>query len=158
MCLCVQIQLTARLNNPSQRRRGFEQVRDEQNITVSSSEKLGKNHPVVPPLDHFQGENINCSSLARTISTSRGSFFANLTTFERCSGLKKISHLKIAILKMGWLWKFQSHRSWGDTNLSLGALKSQNLKVLVVFPVFVGKGLTCNQSVQLSWNWDWAWQ
>ena len=91
MCLCVQIQLTARLNNPSQRRRGFEQVRDEQNITVSSSEKLGKNHPVVPPLDHFQGENINCSSLAITISTSRGSFFANLTTFEWCSGLKFFS-------------------------------------------------------------------
>ena len=38
---------------------------------------------------HFQEENISCSSLARTISASRRSFFANMTTFERPSGLKK---------------------------------------------------------------------
>ena len=75
---------------------------------------------MVPPLDHFQGKNRNCSSLGRTISASRRSFFANLTTFERRSGLKKFSLLKIAILKMGWLSKFQSHRSWGDAHLSLG--------------------------------------
>ena len=60
-----------------------------------------KSHPMVPPLDHFQGKNENCSSLARTISASRRSFFANLTTFERRSGLKIFSLLKIAILKMG---------------------------------------------------------
>ena len=63
---------------------------------------LGQNKLIrmllVPPLDHFQGKNKNFSSLARTISAS---FFANLTTFERRSGLKKISLLKIAILKMG---------------------------------------------------------
>ena len=47
-----------------------------------------KNPPMVPPLDHFQGKNENYSSLARTISTSRRSFFENLTTFERRSGLK----------------------------------------------------------------------
>ena len=60
-----------------------------------------KNHPMVPPLNHFQGKNKNRSSLARTISESRRSFFANLTTFERRSGLKTVFLLKIAILKMG---------------------------------------------------------
>ena len=44
---------------------------------------------MVPPLDHFQGKNKNCSFLVRTISASRQSFFANLTTFEQHSGLKK---------------------------------------------------------------------
>ena len=83
--------------------------------------KMGKNHPMVPPLDHFQGKNKKRSSLARIISASRQSFFANLTTFERRSGLKIFSLLKIAILKMGWLSKFQSHRSWGDAHLNLGA-------------------------------------
>ena len=34
---------------------------------------------MVPPLNRFQGKNKNCSSLARTISASRRSFFANLT-------------------------------------------------------------------------------
>ena len=61
---------------------------------------MEKYHSMVPPLDHFQGKNKNRSSIARMISTSRGSFFANLTTFEQRSGLKKISHLKITILKM----------------------------------------------------------
>ena len=83
-----------------------------------------KNPPMVPPLDHFQGKNKNCSSLARRISASRRSFFRNLTTFERRSGLKIISLLKIAILKMGWLSKFQSHRSWGDAHLNLGAAQA----------------------------------
>ena len=63
--------------------------------------KLKKNHPMVPPLDNFQGKNENHSSLARTISASRRSFFANLATFEQRSGLKISSLLKIAILKMG---------------------------------------------------------
>ena len=85
---------------------------------VLSKKKMRKNHPMVPPLDDFQWKNRNCSSLARMISASRRSFFANLTTFERPSGLKKFSLLKIAILKMGWLSKFQSHRSWGDAHLS----------------------------------------
>ena len=73
-----------RLNNHSQRRRvklaklqGFMQQENENNL------------PMVPPLGYFQGKNENCSSFARTISASRRSFFANLTTFERRSGLKK---------------------------------------------------------------------
>merc|ERR1712208_42517 len=70
------------------------------NISVASNKKKGKNHPMVPPLNHFQGENKICSSLARTISASRGSFLAKLTTFERRSGLKIFSLLKIPILKM----------------------------------------------------------
>ena len=55
---------------------------------------------MVPPLDQFQGKNKNCSSFARMISTSRRSFFANLTTFEWRFGLKIVSLLKIAILRM----------------------------------------------------------
>ena len=82
-----------RLNNPSQMRKDYEQVKNKQNVGFHAA----KNHPMVPPLDHFQGKNENCSSLARTISASRRSFFANLTTFERRSGLKKFSHLKITI-------------------------------------------------------------
>ena len=66
----------------------------------------------------------NHSSLARTISASRGSFFANLTTFKRHSGSKKFSLLKITILKLGWLSKFQSLRSWGDAHLSLGVAQA----------------------------------
>ena len=73
--------------------------------------KLKKNHPMVPPLDNFQGKNENRSSLARTISASRRSFFAKLTTFERRSELKQYFRLKITILKIGRLSKFQSHRS-----------------------------------------------
>ena len=95
-----------------------------QNCKDSSSEKMRKTHPMVPPLDHLQGKNKNGSSLARRISASRRSFFANLTTFERRSGLKIFSLFKIAILKMGWLSKFQSHRSWGDAHLSFGAAKA----------------------------------
>ena len=59
----------------------------------------GKNHPMVPPLDHFQGKNKNCSSLARTISASRQSFFVNWATLSRRSGQKKFFLLKIAILR-----------------------------------------------------------
>ena len=55
--------------------------------------KWKKNHPMVPPLDQFQGKNKNCSSLARTISASRRSFFANFTTFEWRFGLKNFSLL-----------------------------------------------------------------
>ena len=66
---------------------------------------MKKNNKMAPPLDHFKGKNEDCSSLARTISTLRRSFFANLTTFERRSGLKKISFLKIAILKNGVIVK-----------------------------------------------------
>ena len=83
-----------------------------------------KKRPMLPPLDYFQGKNKNCSSLARTISLSRRSFFAYLTTFERRSGLKKFAILKITILKMGFLSKFQSHRSWEDAHLSLGAAQA----------------------------------
>ena len=80
---------------------------------------------MVPPLDNFQGKNKNCSSLGRTISASRRSFFANLTTFERRSG----------------------HRSWGDTHLSLGAaqappnydghlLRTYDFEILTITPIF----------------------
>ena len=93
-------------------------------LWVLYRKKKLKNYPMVPPLDHIQGKNKNCSSFARTISASRRSFFANLATFERRSGLKYFSLLKIAILKMGWLSKFQSHRSWGDAHLSLGAAQA----------------------------------
>ena len=58
------------------------------------------------------------------INASRRSFFANLSTFERRSGLKKISFYKIAIFKIGWLSKFQSNRFWGDAHLSLGAAQA----------------------------------
>ena len=87
---------------------------------VLSSKKMWQNLPMVPPLENFQGENKNCLSLARRISVSRRSFLANLTTFGPHSGTKFFSFLKIAILKMGWLLKFQSHRSWGDTILVWG--------------------------------------
>ena len=100
-----------------------------QNCRDSSSEKMRKTHPVVPPLDHLQGKNKNGSSLARRISASRRSFFANLTTFERRSGLNIFSLLKIVILKMGWLSKFQSHRSWGDAHLVWGRRKRPPTKM-----------------------------
>ena len=83
-----------------------------------------KSHPMVPHLHHFQRGTKKCSSLTRMISASRRSFFANLSTFERRSGLKKISFYKIAIFKIGWLSKFQSHRFWGDAHLSLGAAQA----------------------------------
>ena len=38
----------------SQRRRVNEQVKNEQICRVSPMEKMGKDHPMVPPLDHFQ--------------------------------------------------------------------------------------------------------
>ena len=124
-CVCIYISIyLIRLNNSSQRRKCNEQGENKQNWRVLCNKIFKKNHPMVPPLNHFQGKNKNRSSLARTISESRWSFFANLTTFERRSGLKKISLLKIAILKMGWLSKFQSHRSWGDAHLSLGAAQA----------------------------------
>ena len=73
----------------------------------------------------FKGKNKNGSSLARTISASRGSFFANLITFERRSGLKNLCLRKIAILKMGCCFEFvQSHRSWGDTHFDWGAAQA----------------------------------
>ena len=62
---------------------------------------------MVPPLDHFQGKNKNCSYLARAISTSRRSFFSNLTTFERRSGLKKFSFTKSQFSKLGGCQNFK---------------------------------------------------
>ena len=101
----------------------WDMIHSQTNYLVLSNKK-GKNYPMVPPLDNFQWKNRNRSSLARMISASRRSFFANLTTFERHSGLKKFSLLKITILKMGWLSKFQSHRSWGDAHISLGTAQA----------------------------------
>ena len=82
-----------RLNNPtSLRKTHYEDVKKYQNIRVSSSQKMGQNHPMVPPLDHFQGKNENVSSFARTTSASRGSFFAKLITFEQRSGQNFFSY------------------------------------------------------------------
>ena len=44
-----------RMNKPTQKRRGYEQIKKKQKFGGSSSENIGKNHPMVPPLDHFQG-------------------------------------------------------------------------------------------------------
>ena len=110
--------------NHIQRKTDEKQVRNWKIVAFIQWENAKKNHPMVPPLDPFQGKNENCSSFAKTISTSRRSFFANLNTFERHSGLKDFSLLKMAILKMWWLSKFQSHRSWGDDQLSLGVAQA----------------------------------
>ena len=79
-------------------------INSEKSSTIlgfNATQNFLKNHTMVPPLDHFQGKNEKRSSLARMISASGRSFFANLATFERRFGLKKFSLLKIAILKMG---------------------------------------------------------
>ena len=82
-CVCVYKYIDFMMfDNPSLRKRHYELVKYDQNIGVSSNKKGGKNHPMVPPLDLFQGKHKNCSSFARTFSTSRGSFFANLINFQ----------------------------------------------------------------------------
>ena len=94
-CVCVyKYNYLMKLISPSQVRKDYEQVKRSKIVGLHPT----KNHPMVPPLDRFQGKNKNCSSLARTISASRQSFFANLTTFEQYSGLKKFSLLIITIL------------------------------------------------------------
>ena len=118
MCLYIQICLLIRLNIPSQRRRGNKQMKTSKIVGFYAAQNW-KNPPMVPPLDHFQGKDKNRSSFARMISASRRSFFANFATFERRSGLKIFSLLKIANLKMGC-----SHRSWGDAHFSLGAAQA----------------------------------
>ena len=63
---------------------------------------MEKNHPMVPPLHHFQEKNKNRSSLARMMSALRRSFFANLVTFERRCGLINFDNhpiFNIAILR-----------------------------------------------------------
>ena len=45
-----------RLNNPSQRRRGYKQVENKQKCRVSFSEEIGKNYPIVPPFGTFSRE------------------------------------------------------------------------------------------------------
>ena len=42
--------------NPCLRKRHYEQVENYQNIGISSGKKMGKNHPMVPPLDLFLGK------------------------------------------------------------------------------------------------------
>ena len=101
-----------RLNNPSRIRKDYKQVKNEQNCRVSSTEKSSNGLP----FGSFSRKNKICSSLARTISASRRSFFENLTIFERCIVLNKFSPLKIVIFKTGWL---SSHRFWGFAHLSL---------------------------------------
>ena len=57
MCLSIQIRQFKRLDNPSQRRRSYNQVKNKQNCRVSSNHKIGKKHTMVPPLNHFQWKN-----------------------------------------------------------------------------------------------------
>ena len=78
------------LNNPSQMRKDSKQIKNEQDCRVSSSKKSSNG----PPFGSFLGENQNSSPLARTISASRQSFFANWTTFEWHSGLKNFPFSK----------------------------------------------------------------
>ena len=89
-------------NNHVQRKTVEKQAKNLQYWRFHQERKCKNNHPMVPPLDHFQGKNKNSSPLARTNSASRRSFFATLTTFERRSGLKKFPFSK------SWFWK------WGD--------------------------------------------
>ena len=65
--------------DPSQRRRSNKQWK----FRVICRKKIQKIIQWFPPFDHFQGRNKNHSSLAKRISASRRSIFANLTTFER---------------------------------------------------------------------------
>ena len=44
------------LNNPSQRRRGYNQVKNEQSCRVSTSKKMRKNHSMVPLWIIFKGK------------------------------------------------------------------------------------------------------
>ena len=101
-CLCVHKLKLSNLKNPSLSKYGKQNGAElgqaqlklgldfENLLSLNPALKWKKNHPMVPPLDHFQGKNKNCSSLATTIYMSRRSFFANITN--------KISLLKIAIL------------------------------------------------------------
>ena len=43
---------------PSQRRSGYEKIKNKQNCRVSFGENMGKNLPMLPPLDHFQGKKL----------------------------------------------------------------------------------------------------
>ena len=49
---------------------------------------MGKNHPMVPPLIHFQGKIKIAHLLPEQSARQDDHFFANLTTFQRRSGLK----------------------------------------------------------------------
>ena len=57
---------------------------------------------MVPPLIEILkiGKNEKCSSFTRTISMSKGAFFANWVAFEPHSPTKNVALLKIAILKI----------------------------------------------------------
>ena len=136
---------------------------------------------MVPPLDHFQGKNKNCSSLARTISTSRRSFFSNLTTFEWPFGLTIFFILKIAILRKEKIFsperrskvvKFAKNDrldalivlardeqflffpwKWSKGGTIGWFFHGWNLKILLDFYLF----LTQAQSqLQLKLSWSWA--
>ena len=43
-------------DNPSLRKRKYEQVNNDPNIGVSSNKKMGKNTPMVPPFGSFSRE------------------------------------------------------------------------------------------------------
>ena len=62
---------------------------------------------MVPHLHHFQRGTKKCSSLTRMISASRRSFFANLSTFELRSGLKKFPFTKSQFSKLGGCQNFK---------------------------------------------------
>ena len=77
---------------------------------------------MVPPLDQFQGKNKNCSSFARTISVSRRSFFANLTTFEWRFGLRIFENKAN-----------QSNLTWAGTGTELGNRNLESARLIREF-------------------------
>ena len=58
MCLSIQIRQFKRLDNPSQRRRSYNQVKNKQNCRVSSNHKIGKKTYNVPPFESFSMEKL----------------------------------------------------------------------------------------------------
>ena len=52
----------SRLNHPSQRRSGYEQIKNKQNFRVSSNENMGKS-PNGPPFGPFSREKIKIAHL-----------------------------------------------------------------------------------------------
>ena len=52
---------------------------------------MRNNHPMVPPMNHFQEENKNRLSLAKTISGPRQKFFCKLEHFRAMLWTKQFS-------------------------------------------------------------------
>ena len=77
--------------NPSLRKRHYEQAKNYQNIGVSFGKKMGKNHPMVPPFDLFLGKKwkllIFCQNnqhIERIIFCILDQFWAALWTKNFC--------------------------------------------------------------------------